>query len=378
MMTERKHVAIIGGGVFGVLCALQLVDRGFQVTLFEKNQDILLGASNINQNRIHLGYHYPRSEETSIAAYAHEVQFRELFEEAVVADFDHYYCIAKEGSKVSAQQYLDFCDRVHLPYQHGLPSGLTLLPGMIDLSVKVPEKFYDADRLQAILKRLIAERRGRLTVMCGTEVFAVNQDLDGFGVYYNAGEGRQMGETYHALVNASYSNLNSIIDQIGFKMQEYQYELCEVVVVKVPWQEKVACTIMDGPFFGIVPFGFSGKYLLYDVELSVLERSIGILPVFEHDSTYYDNHNRRKERFKQYVRKSRMYIQEMEHCEFIRSVYITRIVLSNHDHDDARPSEIIDHGGGFLSVFSGKVSLALPLSKQIADRLVAYFGYGKG
>ena len=56
---------VVGAGVFGLSSALALTNYGFQVDVKEKSNDILTGASSINQYRLHKGYHYPRSKETA-------------------------------------------------------------------------------------------------------------------------------------------------------------------------------------------------------------------------------------------------------------------------------------------------------------------------
>ena len=60
------RVAVVGGGIFGCTTAWKLAKNGYEVDLFEKNDDIITQASSINQYRLHRGYHYPRSKETAI------------------------------------------------------------------------------------------------------------------------------------------------------------------------------------------------------------------------------------------------------------------------------------------------------------------------
>ena len=60
----KKKIAIIGAGFFGISIAFFFLKKKFDVTIFEKNSDILTGASRANQLRFHLGYHYPRSYKT--------------------------------------------------------------------------------------------------------------------------------------------------------------------------------------------------------------------------------------------------------------------------------------------------------------------------
>ena len=56
----QTDVVVIGGGIFGSCTAIELAKNGINVTLVEKNTQIMQGASLNNQNRLHLGYHYPR------------------------------------------------------------------------------------------------------------------------------------------------------------------------------------------------------------------------------------------------------------------------------------------------------------------------------
>ena len=55
---------IIGAGFFGLSIAIKIKEKypNSEVKIFEKEKDILMGASGKNQFRCHLGFHYPRAE----------------------------------------------------------------------------------------------------------------------------------------------------------------------------------------------------------------------------------------------------------------------------------------------------------------------------
>ena len=54
------------GRDFCCLCAIELSRLGYEVAIFEKNSDLMLGATLNNQKiGLHLGYHYPRDLETA-------------------------------------------------------------------------------------------------------------------------------------------------------------------------------------------------------------------------------------------------------------------------------------------------------------------------
>ena len=59
-----KKIAIIGAGWFGCYIGYDLIKSGYEVKIFEKEKEIFSGASGYNQNRLHLGFHYPRSYRT--------------------------------------------------------------------------------------------------------------------------------------------------------------------------------------------------------------------------------------------------------------------------------------------------------------------------
>lgn len=115
---RQKSVAVIGGGIFGILSAIEIAKKGSPITVFEKNKDILLGASLANQCRIHMGYHYPRDKETAKSTLESKNDFCNLFKEALIyKNFKNYYCIAKKDSLTKLYDYIEFCKDMGLTYQ---------------------------------------------------------------------------------------------------------------------------------------------------------------------------------------------------------------------------------------------------------------------
>jgi glycine/D-amino acid oxidase-like deaminating enzyme len=75
-------LAIIGGGAFGAVIALKLAEAGESVTIFERRDELLLGAS-VNGNRLHYGFHYPRDDETARQCLRGYREFRREFGVAI-------------------------------------------------------------------------------------------------------------------------------------------------------------------------------------------------------------------------------------------------------------------------------------------------------
>lgn len=353
-----KRVAVIGAGLFGVEAAIRLSEYGADVVIYEQTDDILKGASYINQNRMHMGYHYPRSIETGIGAHVFTDMFCHKYPACIVRNFAHYYAIAKTGSAITGKQYLERCYEMGLPYVSNIrPVEFKLNMRKIDTCIQVDEPLIDVDVLRVMMRQTI--NRLGIKVLYKRKISKINYDYINkpFGWYIES-------DKYDLIINSTYGNINTIAESSRNYILEYQYELCEVPIISVPWPERAGIGIMDGPFFGVLPFGFGNEYMLWDVETSVLERTVGKHPRFNRINKHKENEARR---FKKYIAKATGFIPAMAKAKHLRSMYVVKVVLPEHDHDDSRPTQIIDHGYGFYSVFSGKLCMAIPTADRLAN-----------
>ena len=77
-------ILVIGGGIFGCSISLELSKYNLDVTLIEKDSDIMSNASKCNHNRIHYGYHYPRSIETAAQSLDGLLSFLMMYKESII------------------------------------------------------------------------------------------------------------------------------------------------------------------------------------------------------------------------------------------------------------------------------------------------------
>ena len=78
-MGEKYDRIIIGAGLYGLYAARFCGKRGEKVLVLEYDQAPFERATYINQARVHMGYHYPRSLTTAVKSAGYFRRFVEDF-----------------------------------------------------------------------------------------------------------------------------------------------------------------------------------------------------------------------------------------------------------------------------------------------------------
>lgn len=108
-----KNVAVVGGGFYGLMLA-EFLSSNYNVTVFEKNNETLLGASNLCQKRIHSGMMYPNNFKTLASCLKTFKPFMIKFKDAIFDDFTSLYAVAKD-SKISADNFYKISKENKIP-----------------------------------------------------------------------------------------------------------------------------------------------------------------------------------------------------------------------------------------------------------------------
>jgi hypothetical protein len=262
----------------------------------------------------------------------------------------HYYAIASQASMTDPEQFIAFMDAIGLPYKkvksiHGA-----------DMMVEVEENIFDPANLTSVIKNRLKGAGVELRLgMTATE-----DDLMGFDF----------------TVIATYANLNDwCVDK-----REYQYELCEKPVLKLPdFYRLKSIVIMDGPFMCIDPLGDSGMHVMGNVVHAIHHTNIGHKPVvpdsFENLLNKGLIRNPSITNIDKFIESARQFFPDIDQAQHIGSMYTIRTVLPNRENDDARPTLVEWIGTNRLIVFSGKictcVSAAKTVLKSMGDRIGA-------
>jgi len=340
-------IAVIGGGIFGVTTAFTLANEN-HVELFEKNNDILKAASGSNQYRVHRGYHYPRSKETVLEIMKSENSFKEIFSEAIVSNYDHYYCIAKKNSLTSARQFVSFCTKYGLVINEAKLDCVQ--KDSIDLCVHVKESVYDPKKLKKLSLDKLKEHNVKIHL--NTEV-----------------TDKIFGE-FDRVVICTYANLNTLLDKFSELQQEYQFELCEKPVVKLSNSfHNKSIVIMDGPFMCIDPLANTDLHLLCNVTHEIHQTNIGKIPEIDKEYLHLlDNgiiKNPSHTNYDKFIKSSLDFFPEIKDAKYIGSMFTVRAVPPRVEDTDERPTLVKKINEKIITVFSGKITTCVEAAKEV-------------
>ena len=333
---------VVGGGIFGSTAAVSLANNGYDVEIHEKQSDIMMCASNINQYRLHKGYHYPRSSDTALECNKGLKTFKRKYEQSVLnGSIEHYYCIASEDSLISSEEYLEFLDEHRLNYKIVDSIKNT------DLTVKVEEELFDSQVLRHSVKK---------------KLFANN-----INIKINHESDKKSFNLYDVIVFATYSNINQYLN----KKINYQFEVCEKPVVKLSDRYKnKSIVVMDGPFMCLDPYGTTDYHVLGNVVHAIHETNIGTAPIIKNKklSDYINKgiiYQPDITNIDKFIETGERFFDDFSNLEHIGSMFTVRAVLKDREHDDARPTLVEKHGDNMFTLFSGKIDTCVDASNEL-------------
>lgn len=367
-MSAEGRAAVIGAGIFGCAVALELARAGFAVSLFERRPAILTGATRNNLNRVHLGFHYPRHLGTARQSAAGYKPFVESFGDAVMGGFPNAYFVADEGSLTAPADYLAFCRRLGVPFEVIEPGTFEVAVRGCEAGIRCAEPVYYPDRLARLLGARIADDPA-LTLVRGARIAAIEPRGEDHSL--RLADGAEAGR-FDAVVNCGYADINRLTGQLGLSLTAQQFEYTVVAVIEADLP-RLGFAVMDGPFSSLLPDGASGRFLLYDVEHSVVARMVDTVP----DAAWWEPREApfaavdREAHFARMRARAARFVPALGRARLVRFLEGPRMVLAGHEDDDARPSQVRDYGGGYLTVFSGKVNHAVTVAAEVRERLLA-------
>ncbi|HVF39673.1 MAG TPA: FAD-dependent oxidoreductase [Gemmatimonadaceae bacterium] len=368
--SDRYDAIVIGGGFYGATLAIALTKVMPRVLLLEKEDALLLRASFGNQARVHNGYHYPRSILTSIRSRVNYTRFRADYPSAIDSGFTKVYAVARRMSKVNAQQYLRFCRRIGAELTPA-PREIARLfdPSTIEATFIANECAFDAHELREVIASKIAE--ASVTTMFHTAAVRVRQDTSSTLAVECMNIRGSVELRAGSVFNCTYSAANQLLDASGLSLIRLKHELAEVAIVDVPPEFRtLGITVMDGPFFSVMPFpaldAHSFTHVRYTPhttwhdEPGCASRPEPIASIDRSDS-----------RFTHMLKDAVRYAPRLAGCRYRESLWEVKTVLPESEQDDSRP--ILLHNSGkmpnFWTVLGAKIDGAYDVQEKLLEHI---------
>jgi FAD dependent oxidoreductase len=352
---------IVGGGLFGLTAAIVLAEHGMTVTVVEKNYDVLKEASLVNQNRIHYGYHYPRSTETGKESIDGMQDFLSYYGDCIYDRFIKYYAISRYNSHVTAQEFINFTTELNIPLEEAWPNEELLARKNIEQCWKVYEPAFDYQTLRVNILTRIKNLRN-IRILRNAQIVKIDSDETDIIKVTLHNEYEIKGKN---LINAAYSGLGDVL-KLAFKQDlQAKFQLLVLPILKLnKVMPSFGVTIMDGPFCSILPRGFvEGEYILSHVKESVIESDNGYeKPTWNVFDGNVEN---------SIIEAAKQYFPILDQMICVDSWITTKMILPNQEIDDARPTLVISHTKCIHSVFSGKVTTCVSAAKDLLSKIIA-------
>lgn len=360
----RRDAVVIGGGFYGAAIASYLVrQRGLKrVALVEREPQMLARASFHNQARVHNGYHYPRSFTTAYRSRVNLPRFVRDWPQAVRRDFQALYAIARRNSRVTARQFERFCREIGAPLRPAPAAQQRLFePRLIEQVFEVEEYAFDATALRHWAGQALHEDGVELHL--STSAWGVERrGAEGLwvrvrpaGLETAADMTADTALPCRVVVNCTYSGLNQIGSGWVPSNHGLKHELTELALVDCPPALRgVGLTVMDGPFFSVMPFPSRGLHTLSHVRYTPHQHFA--------DAPGVDPYQRlaaleRASRFDRMQRDAARYLPVLAQARQVDSLFEVKTVLLKNEGDDGRPILFERHEAlpGCYSVLGGKI-----------------------
>lgn len=233
---------VVGSGWYGCRVAEVLQRRGEEFVILDESGDFFAGSSSKNQNRLHLGFHYPRCSRTRSECVA---GYRKFIDSGYPCrSIRNLYAVAKK-SLVDRETYCLVYRAEGAGFEEAPLSDVKRLTGMEldDGAIEGPaiacdEKYIDFEACARMFRAKFGDR------LRGRGEYAL--DLS------DPGRPSLDGEPVEHVFDCTYGQLV----ETPFRKK---YEVCVTLVCRLLGEQRgpeeaFAFTVMDGPFFSIYPY----------------------------------------------------------------------------------------------------------------------------
>jgi len=368
---EYFDTVIIGAGIYGLYSALSLARRKRKVAIIEYEDQAFKRGSYINQARVHYGYHYPRSYSTAIKSAGYFERFVKDFDFAINNKFSKIYGVAEKYSMTNSIEFKRFCKNVKLKCDP-IPSNKYFNSKYVEEAYETEEYAFDAVKIRDFFLTEL-KKYPSVKFYYSQKIIKIKKDDDKY--LLTTSDNVKISTEF--VLNATYASTNQILDVFGFENFKIKYELCEIIICDTSSNIKeVGLTLMDGPFFSLMPFGLIGKHSLTSVSFTPHKTSFSEFPTFSCQRINKKCTPNNLENCNECLAKPKTawpYMSQLAHkyltnnieFSYINSLFTIKPILKVAEVDDSRPTIVktFSNKPKFVSVFSGKINTIYDLDE---------------
>lgn len=348
---------IIGGGFYGAIIALYLTKhRGLKKVLLIERENVLMSrASYNNQARVHNGYHYPRSFTTAFRSRVNLPRFVADFPDAVKTDFTKLYAIARRNSKVTARQFERFCREIGASIELAAPSLQALFNShFIERVFMVEEYAFDTAKMANWAKTELQREGVHVRLETRAKQLSTSQDRL-IKTIIKFQQDKEEEVTSRFVFNCTYSGLNQISGNFTGTHTRLKHEITEMALLELPSSLLgLGITLMDGPFFSLMPFPARSLHTLSHVRYTphLAWQDDPTIDPYQKLAQYS-----RQTRVDRMIRDVGRYLPEVRKAKYVDSLFEVKTVLLKNESDDGRPILFEKHTElpGYYSILGGKI-----------------------
>lgn len=337
-MKMTKNIAVIGSGWYGCYITEYLVNKypELNITIIDKNESIFTESSYNNQNRLHLGFHYPRCKITLTKCKYYYNKFIEKYKDLTETIENNIYGI-ENNSKISFEKYIYIFNK----NDYTLIENNSLLKNIDGKLINTKEKYINFEKSK---KYFMDKFNNKVKYKLNYNVNKIDQTE--YNVIIN-------NELYFDKVfNCTYNQINSKIENVIF-------EKCISLIYKnINNIFFDSLTIMDGDYFSIYKYK-DDLYTLTDVINTPLIKDSDFDNVRKFE---LKNINNIINNFEKNVNK----IYENFKQDFVYQDYFISYKCKNITNNDSRDINI-NINSNLFNVWCGKISFIFELDKYIDD-----------
>jgi len=372
---------IIGAGLYGLYAARFCAQKGQKVLVLEHDNMPFSRATYVNQARVHMGYHYPRSLTTAKKSANYFRRFNEDFSFCILDQFDQIYATSKLFSWTNALQFNEFCKAAGIRCEE-VPVNKYFKPGMCDGAFLTEENTYDAQILRDFYMNELG-KYSNVEILFNSRIQSIERN-SGLFIIHNSINGNLDTVEAPFVLNSTYASTNQILKLITadknskdhFDPFKIKYELCEIILCNPSDKlRNTGITVMDGPFFSIMPFGKTGQHSLTSVTFTPHVTCLDDIPAFScqkgrncgpHQLSNCNTCPSRPDSAWPYMHHlADKYLLPEYSYTYDRSLFSIKPILRSSEIDDSRPTciRVNCQNPTFISVLSGKINTVYDLDE---------------